>query len=83
MKVDGLDIDVGVEEVLVEKNRSFCVMGHVEHVVIDILRCLLQSNDVSSSCNLLFEGIFFSASGLWVPRYRAASAQVNDWIHLC
>ena len=30
MKVDGLDIDVGVEGVLVEENRAAYIMGHVE-----------------------------------------------------
>ena len=30
MKVDGLDIDVGAEGVLVEENRATCVMGHME-----------------------------------------------------
>ena len=30
MKVDGLDIDIGVEGVLVEENPAACVMGHVE-----------------------------------------------------
>ena len=71
MKVDGLDIDVGVEDVLVEENRAACVMGHVEptcvNVMIDILRCLLQGNDKPPACNLLFECIFFSASGPRVP----------------
>ena len=28
----GLDIDVGVEGVLVEENRASCVMGHVEAI---------------------------------------------------
>ena len=35
--------------------------------MIDILRCLLQGNDVLPACNLLFEGIFFSAFGPWIP----------------
>ena len=30
MKVDGLDIDVGVEDVLVEEDCTTCVMGNVE-----------------------------------------------------
>ena len=32
MKVDRLDIDVGVEGVLIEENRATCVMGHVEAI---------------------------------------------------
>ena len=71
MKVDGLDIDVGLEGVLIEENRAACIMCHVEptckNVMIDIVRRLLQCNDVPSACNLLFEGIFFSASGPRVP----------------
>ena len=67
MKVDGFDVAVGVEGVLVEENRASSVMGHVEptskNVMVDILRCLLQGNDVPPACNLLLEGIFFSASG--------------------
>ena len=27
MKADGLDIDVGIEGVLIEENRAACVMG--------------------------------------------------------
>ena len=49
MKVDRLDIDVGVEGVLVEENHAACIMGHVEptckNVMIDIIRSLLQGND--------------------------------------
>ena len=40
MKVDGLDVDVGVEGVLVDENRATCEVGHVEptskNVMIDI-----------------------------------------------
>ena len=49
MKVDGFDIDVGVESVLVEENRATCVMGHVEAIreklVVNIFGRLLQGND--------------------------------------
>ena len=71
MKVDGLDIDVGVESVLVEANRATCLMGHVEAIreklVANIFGRLLQGNDMSPSCNFLFEGIFFSSTGSRVP----------------
>ena len=30
MKVDGLDIDTGVEGVLIEETRTACLMGHVK-----------------------------------------------------
>ena len=77
MKVDGLDIDVGVEGVLVEEDCTTCVMGHVEAIreklVVKIFGRLLQGNDMPPSCNLLFEGIFFSPTGS-----RIALAQAND-----
>ena len=67
MKVDGLDVDIGVEGILVEENCVSSVMGHVEptskNVMVDIFRCLLQGNDVPPACKLLLESIFFSATG--------------------
>ena len=93
MKVDGLDIDVGVEGVLVVENRTSCIMGHVEptskNVMIDILGCLLQGNDMPPSCNLFFEGIFFSTSGPRGPVVDAESLLHNRsgrkmcWHGLC
>ena len=66
MKVDALDIDVGVEGVLVGGDCTTCVMGHVEAIreklVVNVVRRFLQSNDMPPSCNL-FEGIFFSRRG--------------------
>ena len=45
MKLDGLDIDFGVESVLVEEDRTTCVMGYVEAIrekfVVNILGRLL------------------------------------------
>ena len=77
MKVDVLDIDVGVEGVLVEKNCTTCEMGHVEAIrekfVVNVVRHFLQGNDMPSSCNLLFEGIFFSPTGSRVPVVDAES----------
>ena len=71
MKINGFHVDIGVEGVLVEENRASSVMGHVEptskNIMVDILRCFLQGDDVPPACNLLFEGIFFSTSGPWVP----------------
>ena len=65
--VDGLDIDVGVEGVLVEEDCTTCVMGHVEAIreklVVNVVRRFLQGNDMPPSCNLLFEGILFSPRG--------------------
>ena len=81
MKVDRLDIDVGVEGVLVEENRATCVMGHVEAIreklVVNIFGHLLQGNDMPPSCNVLFEGIFFSPTGSRVPVVDAESPLHN------
>ena len=82
MKVDGFDIDVGVEVVLVEENRAACTMGHVEptckNVMIDTFGRFLQSNDMPHPCNLFFEGIFFSASGPRVPVVDAESLLLHN-----
>ena len=71
MQADGLDIDVGIEGVFVEENCAECIMGHVEpsckNVMIDILRFLLQTNDMPFPRNLLFRSIFFPAPEPSVP----------------
>ena len=81
MKVDGLDIDVGVEGVLVEENCTTCVMGHVEairkKIVVNAVRRLLQGKDTPPSCNLFLKGIFFSTSGSSVPVVDAESPLHN------
>ena len=81
MKLDGLDIDVGEEGVLVEEDCTTCVMGHVEAIreklVVNVVRCRLQGNDMPPSCNLLLKGIFFSPSGSRVPVVDAESPLHN------
>ena len=81
MKVDGLDIGVGVEGVLVEEDCTTCVMGHVEatreKLVVNVVRRFLQGNDMPHSCHLLFEGIFFSLTGSRVPTVDAESPLHN------
>ena len=81
MKVDGLDIDVGVEGVLVEEDCTTCVMSHVEAIreklVVNVVRRFLQRNDMPPSCNLLFEGIFFLPTGSRVPSAHAESPLHN------
>ena len=82
MKLEGLDINVRVEGVLVEENRATCVMGHVEAI-----REKLVVNIYSdASCKvmichlpaiLLFEGIFFSPTGSRVPVVDAESPLHN------
>ena len=57
MRVDGLDINVGIEGVLVEENRATCVMGHVEAIreklVVNTFGRLLQSNDNATFLQLV------------------------------
>ena len=81
MKVDGLDIDVGVEGVFVEENCTTCVMGHVEAIreklVVNVVGRFLKGNDMHPSCNLFFEGIFLSPSGSTVPVVDAESPLHN------
>ena len=56
------DIDVEVESVVIEENRTTCVMGHVEAIreklVVNIFGRLLQSNDMPPSWNLLKHLLF-------------------------
>ena len=63
MKVDGLDVEISVEGVLVEEDCTTCAMGHMEaireNLVVNVVRRFLQGNDMSPACNLLCEGIFF------------------------
>ena len=81
MKVDRFDINVGVKSVLVEENRAAGGRGHVETIreklVINIFGRLLQGNDMPSSCNLLFEGIFFPPTRSRVPIADAESPLHN------
>ena len=81
MKVDGLDIDVGLEGVLVEEDCTTRVMGHVEAIreklMVNVVRRLLQGNDMPPSCNLFLEGIFFSPTGSRVPVVDAESPLHN------
>ena len=81
MKVDGLDIDVGVEGVLFEEDCTNCVVGHMEVIreklVVNVVRRLLQGNEMPLSCNLFLKGIFFSPSGSRVPVVDAESPLHN------
>ena len=81
MKVDGLDIDVGVEGVLFQEDCTTCVVGHVEAIreklVVNVVRRLFQGNEMPLSYNLFFKGIFFSPSGSRVPVVDAESPLDN------
>ena len=55
MKVGELDVDVRVESVFVEENFAARVVGHVKsilkNIVINLVRCFLQSNNMPFPCS--------------------------------
>ena len=71
MKIDRFDVDVSVEGVLVEENRAARMVGHVKsflkNIVINIVRCFLQGNNMSFPRNLFLECVFPPTSGPRVP----------------
>ena len=77
MKVNGLDVNIGVEGVLVVENRASSVMSHVEpickNVMIDILNRVLQGDDVPLACDLFLKSIFLPTQGSWIPVVDAES----------
>ena len=77
VKVDGFDLDVRKESVLVEQYYTPSIMGHVEPIceklVVNIINRLLQGDDVLFPCNLLLDGSFSATSGSWVPVADAES----------
>ena len=77
MKVKRLDFDLGIEGVLVEKHSASSVVGNVEpicqNIMIDILKCFLQCDDVPLACDLFLKSTFFSTSWSWIPFVDAES----------
>ena len=71
MKVDRFDTDVRVESVLIEENRAARKVGHVKsflkNIVINIVRCFLQSNNMPFPRNSFLKCVFLSTSGPRVP----------------
>ena len=69
------DADVRKEGVLVEENRAARKVGHVKsfmkNFVFDILRSLLQGNDMLLSSHLFLDSIFLSTSGPRIPVVNA------------
>ena len=64
------NLDVQVNSVLIEQDSTTSIMGHIEMtrqvLVLEVLNCLLQSDDGPLPCNVLLDG-FFSSSGSWIP----------------
>ena len=71
MKVDGLDLDIREESVLMEEHHASSVVGHVEPVreelVVNVFNRLLQGDDMPFSCNLFLDSAFVSSMGSWIP----------------
>ena len=81
MKVDGFNTDVRVESVLVEENCAACIVGHVKpfmkNIMLNILRCFLQGNNMPLLRNLLLKSVILSASGPRIPVVDAESLSVQ------
>ena len=77
MKVDGFDVNNGVESVLVEENRSSSVVGQVEPTcqitMVDILKCFLQREDMPLAFDLLPKSIFLPSCRCWVALGKCLS----------
>ena len=67
MKVNGLDVNIGVEGVLVEEDCTSCVMGHVEAIreklVVDVVRRFLQGNEMPFACDSFLKSISIPRRG--------------------
>ena len=59
------------EGILVEQHRASSVVSYVEPVreelVVNIIKCLLQGDDVPFSCNLFLDSALSSTSRSWIP----------------
>ena len=77
MKVDGFDLGIREESVLIEQHCASSVVSHVEPVremlVVDILNRFLQCDYMPLTCDLLLDGAFFSKSRSWIPVADAES----------
>ena len=80
MEVNGADLHVRMEGVLVEKNSaSGCVMSHMKMTrQVLVLNCLLQSNDVPFLRDVFFGGAFFASSRSRVPVQNAEACLLKQ-----
>ena len=73
VKVNGADLDVRAEGVLVEQNCASSAMRHmamIPQVVLEVLDCLLQSDDVPCLRDVFFDGTFFASSRSRIPSHN-------------
>ena len=70
MEVNGSNFDVLEKGVLVEQNCTRSIICHMETIrqelAVKIFNCL-QGDVLPLTCNVFFDGSFFSASRSWVP----------------
>ena len=81
VEVNGADLNVRMEGVLVEKNSASGVMGHVKktrQVIVLVLDCLLQGDDVPFPRDVVFDGAFFASSRSRVPVQNAEACLLKQ-----
>ena len=75
MKVHKFDVHIGAQSVLVKENRSSSVVGQLEpichNIMVDILNCFLQCDDMPLAGDLLLNSDFSSTSVSWCPSVTA------------
>ena len=75
VEVNGFDHDVREEGILVEKHRASPVVSYVkpvrEELEVNMIKSLLQGDNMLSSCDLFFDHALFSTSGSWIPAVDA------------
>ena len=71
MEVNGLDFDIRVEGVFVEKHSASSIISHTESIrkkfKINKINYFLQCYTVPLACDFFPKSTFFSASGSWIP----------------
>ena len=89
MKVNGFDLDVREASVLIEQNGTtpkVCnVEACLEELVVNILNCFLQGDDMPLACDLLLNSAFSYTPRPWISVVDAEpfSIQVIDWARCC
>ena len=75
VNVDGGNFDVQVKKNLVEKKSTAHKMRHVKMTrqvfVLEVLNCLLQSDDVPFPRDVFLDGTFFASPRSQIPAQNA------------
>ena len=71
VEVNGLDLDIREEGILVEENSASPAVSHVEPVreelVVNVFNRFLQCDDMPLACNWFFNSALSSTSRSWIP----------------